>query len=206
MKVEAGLLLSALFAGAAGHAIMTNLVLAMPLQFLAMTGYKIILPSPATFSVRQSPLIKILPLAQYDVTSNCIACNGGDNLTTASDKVITVTAEDIVQGVWRHTLTRERICDGSDVINSSHLGPVMTYMKKVEDATSAIGYGSGKKATTQAVCFHSLPSRHPQPHKPSTTTTITTNTHLPADTWAVTELIAAEGLQNITIPACIENG
>lgn len=74
-----------------------------------------------------------------DVTSNDIACNGGPNPTTPSSNIITVAAGSTAKLTWRHTLTS----DATDVIDSSHKGPVMAYMKKVTDATTDVGYGSG---------------------------------------------------------------
>ena len=74
-----------------------------------------------------------------DVTSNDLACNGGPNPTTPSDKIIQVTAGSTVQGIWRHTLTS----GADDVMDASHLGPTLAYMKKVSDATTDVGYGSG---------------------------------------------------------------
>jgi hypothetical protein len=76
---------------------------------------------------------------QQDVTSNYIACNGGSNPTTPSSAVINVQAGQQVQMTWRHTLTS----GANDVIDPSHKGPVMAYMKKVSSATSDVGYGSG---------------------------------------------------------------
>ena len=74
-----------------------------------------------------------------DVTSDYLACNGGSNPTTASPYVITVQAGSTAQLTWRHTLTS----GSNDVIDPSHLGPVMAYMKKSSNATTDVGYGSG---------------------------------------------------------------
>lgn len=52
--------------------------------------------------------------------SNPIACNGGPNPTTPSDKKITVAAGSTAKLTWRHTLTS----GPNDVIDSSHKGPV----------------------------------------------------------------------------------
>jgi len=83
-----------------------------------------------------------------------------------------------VQAIWRHTLTS----DATDVIDPSHLGPVMAYMKKVTDATTDVGYGSGWFKISEAG------------YNPST------------KDWAVTDLINNQGIQSITIPSCIANG
>jgi cellulase len=74
-----------------------------------------------------------------DVTSNDLACNGGPNPTTPSSNVITVTAGTTVRAIWRHTLTS----GSDDVMDASHLGPTLAYMKKVSDATTDTGIGGG---------------------------------------------------------------
>lgn len=58
----------------------------------------------------------------------------------------------------------------------------MAYLKKVTSATSDVGYGSGWFKISHAGL------------NPTT------------QTWAVTDLIAAGGVQNITIPSCIADG
>ena len=68
-----------------------------------------------------------------------MACNGGANPTTPSPNIITVAAGSTAKLTWRHTLTS----DASDVIDASHKGPVMAYMKKVSNALTDPGYGSG---------------------------------------------------------------
>ncbi|KAI0377197.1 carbohydrate-binding module family 1 protein [Hypomontagnella monticulosa] len=74
-----------------------------------------------------------------DVASNDVACNGGPNPTTPSDKIINVKAGSTVNAIWRHTLTS----GPGDVMDASHLGPTLAYLKKVDDAVSDKGYGSG---------------------------------------------------------------
>jgi cellulase len=74
-----------------------------------------------------------------DVTSNDIVCNGGPNPTAKTNTVITVQAGSQATLTWRHTLTS----GPSDVIDSSHKGPVMAYMKKVSDAKTDSGVGGG---------------------------------------------------------------
>lgn len=113
-----------------------------------------------------------------DVTTDYVACNGGPNPTTPSTNIINVKAGDTVQAVWRHTLTS----DATDVIDPSHKGPVMAYMKKVTDATTDVGYGAGWFKISEA------------------------GLNVATQTWAVTDLIANQGLQSITIPSCLENG
>ncbi|KAI0194324.1 glycosyl hydrolase family 61-domain-containing protein [Xylaria flabelliformis] len=74
-----------------------------------------------------------------DVSSNDLACNGGPNPTTPSDKIIDVKAGSTVNAIWRHTLTS----GADDVMDASHLGPTMAYLKKVGQATTDVGYGGG---------------------------------------------------------------
>lgn len=74
-----------------------------------------------------------------DVTSNGLACNGGPNPTTPSDKIITVTAGSEVKAIWRHTLTS----GADDVMDASHLGPTIAYLKKVDNALTDSGIGNG---------------------------------------------------------------
>ncbi|KAH8599376.1 glycoside hydrolase family 61 protein [Bisporella sp. PMI_857] len=113
-----------------------------------------------------------------DVTSNYIACNGGPNPTTATSKVINVAAGSTVQATWRHTLQS----GPEDVIDASHKGPVIAYLKKVGNATTDVGYGAGWFKVSEA------------------------GLNVAAQTWAVTDLIAAKGVQQIPIPACIASG
>ena len=74
-----------------------------------------------------------------DVTSDSLACNGPPNPTTPSDKIIDVQAGSTVTAVWRHTLTS----GADDVMDASHKGPTLAYLKKVDSATSAAGPGNG---------------------------------------------------------------
>jgi cellulase len=78
-----------------------------------------------------------------DVTTNDVACNGGPNPTTPSSNVINVKAGDTVQATWRHTLTSTAANDATYVIDPSHKGPTLAYMKKVTNSTTDVGYGGG---------------------------------------------------------------
>ncbi|KAL6712374.1 hypothetical protein ACN47E_000251 [Coniothyrium glycines] len=111
-----------------------------------------------------------------DVTSNDIVCNGGPNPTTATNTVITVQAGSQATLTWRHTLTSS----GSDVIDASHKGPVMAYMKKVSDAKTDKGIGAGWFKIAQD--------------------------DFDGTKWGVDRLIANQGVQTITIPKCIAPG
>jgi hypothetical protein len=73
------------------------------------------------------------------VTSNDIVCNGGPNPTAKTSTVITLQAGSTAQLTWRHTLTS----GADDIIDASHKGPVMAYLKKVSDAKSDTGIGGG---------------------------------------------------------------
>ncbi|KAF2476769.1 uncharacterized protein BDR25DRAFT_211040 [Lindgomyces ingoldianus] len=111
-----------------------------------------------------------------DVSSNNIVCNGGPNPTTATSKVITVQAGSTAKLTWRHTLTSA----ASDVIDPSHKGPVMAYMKKVSDATKDSGVGGGWFKIQQD--------------------------GFDGTKWGVERLISASGVQTVTIPQCIAPG
>lgn len=76
---------------------------------------------------------------QTDVTSQYIACNGDPNPTTPSGDIIQVTAGSTVTAVWRHTLDS----GPDDVIDASHKGPTLAYLKKVDDALTDPGTGDG---------------------------------------------------------------
>lgn len=75
-----------------------------------------------------------------DVTTDSLACNGAPNDTPkATDAVLDVTAGSTVNAIWRHTLDS----GADDVMDPSHLGPTIAYLKKVDDATSDSGVGNG---------------------------------------------------------------
>lgn len=111
-----------------------------------------------------------------DVSSNDIVCNGGPNPTKSTSTVITLQAGSTVQLKWRHTLTS----GDNDIIDASHKGPVMAYLKKVSDAKSDSGVGGGWFKISQDAFDGSK--------------------------WGVDRLIANKGIQTITIPQCISPG
>jgi hypothetical protein len=74
-----------------------------------------------------------------DVSSNDIVCNGGPNPTASTSTVITLQAGSTATLTWRHTLTS----GDNDIIDASHKGPVMAYLKKVSDAKTDSGIGGG---------------------------------------------------------------
>ncbi|KAM0160986.1 hypothetical protein ACHAPG_002745 [Botrytis cinerea] len=117
-----------------------------------------------------------------DVTTEYVACNGGPNPTTPSSNIINVVAGSTVNAIWRHTLDSTPANDATYVLDPSHLGPVMAYMKKVTDATTDVGYGPGWfKISEQGL-------------------------NVATQGWATTDLINNAGVQSITIPSCIANG
>ncbi|KAF7893785.1 hypothetical protein EAF00_007299 [Botryotinia globosa] len=117
-----------------------------------------------------------------DVTTEYVACNGGPNPTTPSSNIINVVAGSTVNAVWRHTLDSTPANDATYVLDPSHLGPVMAYMKKVDDATTDVGYGPGWfKISEQGL-------------------------NVATQKWATTDLINNAGVQPIAIPSCIANG
>ncbi|CAJ2508906.1 Uu.00g139320.m01.CDS01 [Anthostomella pinea] len=111
-----------------------------------------------------------------DVTSNYLACNGGPNPTTASSDIIDVTAGTTVNAIWRHTLTS----GSDDVMDPSHLGPTMAYLKKVSDARTDVGYGAGWFKVQEDGYNNGV--------------------------WGTTTVINNGGLHAITIPDCLEDG
>ncbi|KAF2192338.1 lytic polysaccharide monooxygenase [Zopfia rhizophila CBS 207.26] len=111
-----------------------------------------------------------------EVTSNDIVCNGGPNPTQSTPTIITVQVGSQAKLTWRHTLTS----GPSDVIDASHKGPVMAYMKKVSNAATDSGIGSGWFKIQQD--------------------------GFDGTTWGVDRLIANQGVQTVTIPQCIAPG
>ncbi|KAK9425550.1 putative Endo-beta-1,4-glucanase D [Seiridium unicorne] len=90
--------------------------------------------------------------------------------------IIDVTAGSTVSAVWRHTLTS----DATDVIDSSHLGPTLAYLKKVDDATTDTGIGDGWFKIYEDGYTNGV--------------------------WGTTNVINNAGEQEIPIPDCIEDG
>lgn len=94
-----------------------------------------------------------MPQPIQDVTSNDIVCNSKANGLQSTSTVITVQAGSSATLTWRHTLTS----GSNDVIDASHKGPVMAYLKKVSDAKTDTGVGSGwfKVLHTPFLSIHS---------------------------------------------------
>lgn len=111
-----------------------------------------------------------------DVTSNDVVCNGGPNPTTPSDAIIDVKAGSTVTAVWRHTLQS----GPDDVMDASHKGPTLAYLKKVGDATSDSGVGDGWFKIQEDGYSNGV--------------------------WGTTKVIENAGKHPIVIPDCIEDG
>ncbi|KAK0751907.1 glycosyl hydrolase family 61-domain-containing protein [Schizothecium vesticola] len=77
-----------------------------------------------------------------NVLSDSIACNGNPNPTQSTSKVITVQAGQDVTAIWRYMLSTTGSAP-NDIMDSSHKGPTLAYLKKVNDATSDSGIGGG---------------------------------------------------------------
>jgi hypothetical protein len=91
-----------------------------------------------------------------DVSTNDIVCNGGPNPTTKTSTVITLQAGSTATLTWRHTLTS----GDNDIIDASHKGPVMAYLKKVSDAKTDSGVGGGWfKVCVATFSFNLIPFR-----------------------------------------------
>lgn len=161
MKFQSALSLAAVVGSTSAHTIFTNLKVGSTTN---PVGYGIRVPS------YDGPI--------QDVSSNDITCNGGPNPTTPSNKVIDVKAGDTVQAIWRHTLTS----GSDDVIDASHKGPTIAYLKKVTDATTDSGIGGGWFKIQEA------------------------GYNAAKKTWAIDDLIASGGVHDIKIPSCIANG
>ncbi|GAB1317562.1 hypothetical protein MFIFM68171_07772 [Madurella fahalii] len=111
-----------------------------------------------------------------NVNSNDLACNGGPNPTMKSNEIITVTAGTTVKAVWRHTLTS----GPSNVMDASHKGPTLAYLKKVSNALTDTGIGGGW-FKIQEDGYN-------------------------GGNWGTTKVINNAGLHYIDIPSCIPNG
>ena len=90
-------------------------------------------------------------------------------------------AGDTVYAVWRHTLTSTAANDNIYVVDPSHKGPTLAYMKKANNA-STDGPGGGWFKIQEA------------------------GLNVATQDWATTDLIANAGYHAITIPSCIEDG
>ncbi|KAK7747796.1 hypothetical protein SLS62_008832 [Diatrype stigma] len=112
-----------------------------------------------------------------DVSTNSLACNGPPNdAPKATDAVIEVKAGSTVNAIWRHTLTS----GPEDVMDPSHLGPTIAYLKKVDDATTDSGVGDGWFKIQED--------------------------GLSGGTWGTSNVINNGGKHAIPIPSCLPDG
>ncbi|KAJ2898205.1 uncharacterized protein MKZ38_004131 [Zalerion maritima] len=111
-----------------------------------------------------------------DVTSDSLACNGDPNPTMSTPYVLDVAAGSTVTAIWRHTLTS----GSDDVMDSSHKGPTLAYLKKVPSAVDDSGVGGGW-FKIQEDGYN-------------------------AGSWGTTAVINNGGNHEIAIPACLEDG
>ena len=116
-----------------------------------------------------------------DVTSNSLACNGDPNPTTPTSKIITVQAGSTVTAVWKYMLTSTGTAP-ADIMDPTHLGPTIAYLKKVGDAASDSGVGDGW-FKIQEDGFDASTS-----------------------TWGTSKVINGQGRHAINIPSCIASG
>ncbi|KAL8403898.1 hypothetical protein RB594_008957 [Gaeumannomyces avenae] len=117
-----------------------------------------------------------------DVTSNSMACNGNPNPTSPTSKVITVQAGQDVTAIWRYMLSTTGTSP-NDIMDSSHKGPTMAYLKKVNDATTDSGVGGGWFKIQE----DGLPSGG-------------------QGLWGTEKVIQGQGKHRIRIPQCIAPG
>lgn len=75
-----------------------------------------------------------------DVSSSAITCNSPLYQPISTD-VIEIAPGDKFGMQWNHNLAGPTAGDGDDPIASSHKGPVIVYMAKVDDASTDDGSG-----------------------------------------------------------------
>lgn len=114
-----------------------------------------------------------------DVTSNSIVCNGPPNPTSPTDKVITVEAGSTVSAIWRYMLDTTGSAP-NDIMDSSHKGPSIAYLKKVDDSVTDSGVGDGWFKIQED--------------------------GLSGGVWGTEKIINGEGRHDVHIPECIEEG
>lgn len=114
-----------------------------------------------------------------NVLSDSIACNGNPNPTQSTSKVITVQAGEDVTAIWRYMLSTTGSAP-NDIMDSSHKGPTLAYLKKVNDATSDSGIGAGWFKIQEDGFNNGV--------------------------WGTEKVINGKGRQTIRIPQCIAPG
>lgn len=114
-----------------------------------------------------------------DVSSSSLACNGDPNPTTGSSAVIDVQAGDTVTAVWRYMLGTTGSAP-NDVMDISHKGPTIAYLKKVGDAKTDSGVGAGWFKIQED--------------------------GLSGGVWGTDKVVNGQGRYDIKIPSCIAPG
>lgn len=114
-----------------------------------------------------------------DVTSNSMACNGSPNPTSSTPTVITVQAGSDVTALWRYMLSTTGTSP-NDIMDITHKGPTLAYLKKVNNAASDSGVGGGWFKIQED--------------------------GLSGGVWGTEKVINGQGRHTIRIPSCIENG
>ncbi|KAH6666550.1 endoglucanase II [Plectosphaerella plurivora] len=114
-----------------------------------------------------------------DVTSNSMACNGPPNPTSPTSNIITVQAGSEVNAIWRYMLSTTGTAP-ADIMDSTHKGPTLAYLKKVSSATGDSGVGGGWFKIQED--------------------------GFSGGVWGTEKVINGRGIHPIRIPACIEPG
>ena len=114
-----------------------------------------------------------------DVTSNSMACNGAPNPTSPTSTIINVRAGDEITAVWRYMLSTTGTAP-NDIMDSSHKGPTIAYLKKVNNAATDSGVGGGWFKIQEDGFSNGV--------------------------WGTEKVINGKGIHNIRIPECIEPG
>ncbi|KAK3994810.1 glycoside hydrolase [Cladorrhinum sp. PSN332] len=114
-----------------------------------------------------------------DVTSNSLACNGPPNPTSPTSTVITVQAGQDVTAIWRYMLSTTGSAP-NDIMDSTHKGPTLAYLKKVSNAATDSGVGGGWFKIQEDGFNNGV--------------------------WGTEKVINGKGRQTIRIPQCIAPG
>ncbi|KAJ8081204.1 hypothetical protein PM082_018047 [Marasmius tenuissimus] len=117
-----------------------------------------------------------------DVDSSDIACNVNQLVQPVSQSIINVPAGSKVTTEWHHGGNGADPNDGDDPIADSHKGPIITYLAKVANASTA---------STSGLEWFKV---HEEGYDAST------------QTWAVDKLIADDGKYTFTMPSCVPSG
>lgn len=114
-----------------------------------------------------------------DVTSNSIACNGNPNPTKSTSTIIDVQAGSDVTALWRYMLSTTGTSP-MEIMDPTHLGPTMAYLKKVDNAATDSGVGGGWFKIQEDGYNNGV--------------------------WATSKVIEGQGKHTVKIPQCIESG